>query len=58
MLFRSLMLRLSKSGSAAAISSALTSGFSRASVGGNASGAGSNLGNPTSMLKLIESSLG
>ena len=47
MLFRSLMFRLSRSGNLAAISSALTSGFSLASGGGRANWAGSNLGKST-----------
>lgn len=59
MLFKASRLRLSRSGKTAAISSALTSGFSRGtSVGGKAKGDGSNLGKSTSMLKFIDSSLG
>ena len=50
------MFILSKSGKAAAISSALTSGYIF-SDGGRANGAISNLGRSTSMLNLIESSL-
>ena len=52
------MFKLSKSGSYAATSSALISGFSLCSIGGSANGAGSNLGSSTSMLNLIESSFG
>lgn len=48
----------SRSGKAAAKSSYLTSGFSLYSGGSKASGAGSNLGNSTSILNLMESSLG
>jgi hypothetical protein len=51
------MFILSKSGRAAAMSSALTSGF-ELSDGGRASGAYSNLGKSTSILNLIESSVG
>ena len=49
----------SRSGRAAAISSALTSGFSLTySVGGKAKGAGSNFGKSTSILNYKDSSLG
>jgi len=53
------MSKESRSGRAAAISSALTSGFSLSySVGGNAKGAGSNFGKSTSILNCNDSSLG
>ena len=62
-LFKASMLRLSKSGRAAAISSAVgclsyLAGGRPGSEGGKASGTGSNFGRATSRLNLIESSVG
>lgn len=59
MLFKAFMSNESRSGRAAAISSALTSGFSLTySVGGRAKGAGSNFGRSTSILNYNDSSFG
>lgn len=59
MLFKELISNESRSGRAAAISSARISGFSLTySVGGRANGAGSNLGRSTSILNYSDSSLG
>lgn len=59
MLFKAFISNESRSGNEAAISSALTSGFSLTYSGGNnAKGAGSNLGKSTSMLNCKDSSFG